>query len=1034
MSFEVERPIINSPYEEPRRHWYIQEGEDPQLLEGRRSSFVFRPQDNSDPWDVDDGSLSPQPNYRNAYALTYVNLLRDRLTEWRRQGYPGATGTTLELIRWWRREGRHFRIFFAQLEAAETIAFLHEARADFLQGIDIPRDNPGADKRPFERYACKMATGAGKTTVMGMLAAWSILNKIADRGNPTYSDLVLVICPNITIRDRLRELDPEAGAASIYRKNDLVPSALMPDLVRGRVIITNWHVLEPQDMGRVGEDGARVVKAGIPEDRTEEIHIGEKTTTARGTRYFTLADYTRLVGSGVFFVLSEKHDGAGRLQSAVVSFRRYVESDKALITRVLGRTIGAKKNILVFNDEAHHAYRIHQDEKESDEEALLGTAEADEIFAQEATVWVEGLDKLQKERGINFCLDLSATPYYLARAGKDTGRPFPWVVSDFGLIDAIESGLVKIPQLAVTDATGEQRAQYYNVWKWVTEQLGPHERGSPEAILRYAAHPIALLAGDWRKELKRWDEQREDERPPVFIVVCKDIRLAKVVYEWIAENRCPPGIPTFNVDELRNTDGTLNTIRVDTKVIAESDTEGAKSDENRWMRFTLDTIGKVSWPADTQGRPVYPAGFEELAAKLERPLDPPGRAVRCIVSVGMLTEGWDANTVTHIIGLRPFMSQLLCEQVVGRGLRRASYDVDENGLFAEEIAHVLGVPFSIVPFKASGQPVVKPPARYHVHALESRAEYEIRFPHVEGYTQAIRSRVTVDWQHAPKIQLKPEDYPTQVEMGGMVVTAGGEYVGGAIGEHRLLTIDQYRAATRLQSGIFQLARDITRTYCQHRPDSVPAHVLFPQIQVIANKYVHESVHVPPTADRRDVFLPIYYKRVLEILSEAIQPDTAAGEAPEIPRYQSLRPEGTTADVDFWTSRDVRQVKRSHVNYVVADSGWEAQAIHYIDNHASVAGFVKNSGLGFTIPYLNEGVTHDFQPDFIIRLNGDGERYLVLETKGFDELAELKAAAAQRWVDAVNADGTKGRWRFAMARSVADVSYLLSASAANASES
>ena len=147
------------------------------------------------------------------------------------------TRTTLELLQWWRRDGRDHRLFFAQLEAAETIIFLTEARADFRQGIDVPRDEPSDERRRkvttgFLRYACKMATGSGKTTVMGMLAAWSILNKVNDRSDARFSDVVLVVCPNVTIRNRLRELDPNVGEASLYRTRDLVPAA--PDGRRSR--------------------------------------------------------------------------------------------------------------------------------------------------------------------------------------------------------------------------------------------------------------------------------------------------------------------------------------------------------------------------------------------------------------------------------------------------------------------------------------------------------------------------------------------------------------------------------------------------------------------------------------------------------------------------------------------------------------------------------------------------------------------------------------------------------------------------------
>ena len=275
-------------------------------------------------------------------------------------------------------------------------------------------------------------------------------------------------------------------------------------------------------------------------------------------------------------------------------------------------------------------------------------------------------------------MDLSATPYYLGRVGVDANRPFPWVVSDFSLTDAIESGLVKIPQLAVRDTTGQEIPGYLNIWRWILPRLTPAERGGrkgsakPEAILKWANTPISMLGGLWEDLRAEWARSKDDSRPPVFILVCKNTAIARVVYDWLAENRPPMGVPPAGIPGFLNADGCLNTIRVDSRVVHETDSGRAKSDDVQWMRFTLDTVGKTTWPTDRQGNPIYPDGFEDLARKRPgEPLHPPGRDVRCIVSVGMLTEGWDCSTVTHIVGLRPFMSQLLCEQVVGRGLRRA---------------------------------------------------------------------------------------------------------------------------------------------------------------------------------------------------------------------------------------------------------------------------------------------------------------------------------------------------------------------------
>ena len=444
------------------------------------------------------------------------------------------------------------------------------------------------------------------------------------------------------------------------------------------------------------------------------------------------------------------------------------------------------------------------------------------------------------------------------------------------------------------------------------------------------------------------------------------------------------------------------------------------------MRFTLDTVGKTAWPTDRMGRPLYPDGFKELADKLERPDHPPGRDVRCIVSVGMLTEGWDCNTVTHIIGLRPFMSQLLCEQVVGRGLRRTNYEVGPDGLLTEETAKVFGVPFEVIPFKASPkgqpQPRVK---RYHVHALPAKSSYEITFPRVEGYTQAIRNSVTVNWQRVFPQVLDPARIPPEVEVKGLHVNDQGRLSLSGPGQVRGITLVEFRAKRRIQELVFDLARTLTRDYVGQRQCSVPAHKLFPQLVTIVHRYVNTKVTAPPPSDKKDIFLEPYYGWVVERLLEAIRPDASQGETPEVPRYETMRGPGSTADVDFWTSREVREVLKSHLNYVVADTKqWEQSAAYFLDKNESVEAFAKNAGLGFAVPYLHNGQMHDYVPDFIVRLKSDPPRYLILETKGYDPLEEVKRAATERWVSAVNADGTFGQWGYAIAKKVSDVPKIL----------
>ena len=1032
-AFEVDEPILCSPFEEPKEHWHLVEGETPRRASGRRPArYFYRPPSR--------GDAEVRPAGSTEIELKLVNRIRTQLAAWRAQGYPGVSRTTLDLLAYWRREGRQHRLFFAQLEGAETIIFLTEARADFLQGIDIPLDEPSEERRAegsraFRRYSCKMATGSGKTTVMAMLAAWSILNKGANRSDARFSDVVLVVCPNVTIRSRLREIDPREGEASLYRTRDLVPPHLLPRLTEGRVMVTNWHVFELQAV-QAGGVSARVLKAGVEQRTRETITIGPKTTTARGRRYLRLEELARQVDAGMLTVLSEQRDRHGQLKKVEVEAVRYVESETAFVNRVLGREVGGKSNVLVLNDEAHHAYRIRRDAApgESDEEGLFGEDSDRDEFYREATVWIEGLDRIHKLRGINFCVDLSATPYYLGRMGAATNRIFPWVVSDFGLTDAIESGLVKIPQLAVRDTTGAEIPGYSNIWRWILPRLTPAERGGrkgspkPEAILKWANTPIAMLAGLWEQKRREWEVEREDPRPPVFILVCRDTKIARIVYEWLGEGRPPPGIPALQMPALLNRDGLERTIRVDSNVVRDTDSGEAKSDEARWMRLRLDTVGKLEWPRERQGRPIYPEGFEDLAKKLKRPLHPPGRDVRCIVSVAMLTEGWDCNTVTHILGLRPFMSQLLCEQVVGRGLRRTDYQPGEGGKLPEEIAKIFGVPFELIPLKAAEGAKPNPEKRHHVRALPERAAFEIEFPRVEGYHLAIRNRVTLEPDVAPLV-LDPANIPPEVQMKAGLPTNKGRP--SLTGPGRLESVDlsPYRAGRRLQELVFELARDLTRSYVEQPGCEAPSHVLFPQLARIAQWYLEHRVTPLPPAERLDVFLSPYYGWVVERLAAAIRPDRERGEAPELPRYETHRGPGSTSEVEFWTSRDVREVVKSHVNYVVADTAkWEQSAAYTIDSHPSVAAFVKNAGLGFAIPYHHNGQPHDYVPDFIVRLRSDPPRHLIVETKGHDELEEVKRQAAERWVAALNVEGSFGRWSYAIAKRPADVRTILDESA------
>ncbi|MFZ2171507.1 MAG: DEAD/DEAH box helicase family protein, partial [Methylococcaceae bacterium] len=579
MSNEVQNPIINSPFVEPKLHWQIEHGKSPVKAEGRRpASYFYRVPESAGRGRKNKNQMTLQGdlNVGELEDLPIVNWLRMRVKEWRTGvltgiPYDGTSPVTKELLALWSAgsDRRRQRLFFAQLEAAETLIFLVEASAVYQKNKPlVPLDKPGGETlkkgfTAFIRYALKMATGTGKTTVMGMLSAWSILNRVASPTDERFSDTILIVCPNVTIRERLQELNPALGDLSLYRTRQLVPVHRMEELRRGEVMIANWHKLAKKEANSVNGDSAKVVKTG---DATEVVI------------------------------------NAGRKDERIET--KYFESDRAWFKRIrqeLGTGKGRSPYWLVFNDEAHHAYRRGDNDSDNivdlEEDATLAKKNA-----KEATIWIEGLDRINKlaggkKKGIHLCVDLSATPFYIQGSGNEVGKPFPWVVSDFGLLDAIESGLVKIPQLPTRDITGANEATYFNVWRWVEEMAekdGHDTTMNPQIVMTYASAPITTLAQDWHERFLQWQQDSQGELhpvPPVFIVVCRDTKVAAEVFNWLANDAGGYGAapPWF-----RNQPGEEVTVRVDSKVVEDLE-EGGTKDETRRLRFILDTIGKKTW-------------------------------------------------------------------------------------------------------------------------------------------------------------------------------------------------------------------------------------------------------------------------------------------------------------------------------------------------------------------------------------------------------------------------------------------------------
>ncbi len=910
MSLLVDNPIVNSPFEEPTRYWAYEDGQ-PVLKEGRRQAGYY----------LKARTRGPQTALleEEFVPLELVNTIRERVKAWRERGYPGVTPITRQLLNHWNHPERERKLFFCQHEAAETLIWLVEALPAEKQGIDIPKDNG------LTRYACKMATGSGKTVVMGMVIAWQVLNKIANPQDRRFSDAVLIVCPNLTIKERLQVLLPWKPG-NYYDKFDLVPRGVLERLQRGKFEITNWHLLQPKDDSR------------------------SKSVVQRG-----------------------------------------VESDTAFCRRVL-KELGTKQNILVINDEAHHAYRPAPLPEE-----LRSQLSAEEVAErEEATVWISGLDKINAVRGINFCADFSATPFYIKGSGYEEGTPFPWVVSDFGLIDAIESGIVKIPRVPVDDNTGALIPAYFRLWEWVNSRLPASERqrarrrAKPESVLREAEGALVTLASEWRKTFEAF-QKAGSPVPPVMIVVCDNTDLARLVHEHVARGNV--------LADLENREGVEVTFRIDTKLLAEAESavEGeTKQEAAERLRKTVDTIGKTEWEGEG---------------------DPPGKNIRCVVSVGMLNEGWDAQNVTQILGLRAFTSQLLCEQVVGRGLRRMNYDD-----FSEpEYVDVYGVPFEVIPVKKKplGRAEVQKVSTL-VRALPERKHLEITFPRVEGYVLDVHQRIRVDLEKVPYLTINPLEEPTEVVAKPAVGYRIRRPDRVGPGPEVLHDRNPFHREKRLQATVYEIAAELTRRLKDKRDDWNARHILFPQVLNIVWQYLEERVIIADgDTPLEEIALLKYKQRIIERLAEAIEPDTQAGEPPLLPVIERFRPLGSTAEVLFRTVRPAVGTTKSHISHVVLDAPkWEHTVAYELEQMPEAIAYARNDHLDFTIPYEWQGARHEYRPDYLIRWRmPDGtEVEVVLEVKGLEsEQDRQKEIAARRWVRAVNRHGEFGRWAFCVCR-------------------
>jgi len=975
----IENPILNTPFAEPRRHFrFSDEGITNDIVEKRRISTYFVPIPQAKKKSSKQLAFKTEWTADRIEENRFINQVRERVALWRKGGYVGITRTTARLLEYWQRPDRERKLFFCQIEALETAIYVTEVAHRYNDAwIENELHRANEDANPLlYRIAIKMATGSGKTLVMAMLIAWHTLNKLANPQDARFSDAFLIVTPGITIRDRLRVLLPN-DPHNYYRQHDLVPSDLLQELGKVKMVITNFHAFLLHERINAGKLTKEMLNPG---------------TTASP----------------------------------------FTETPDQMVRRAC-RELGNKKNIIVLNDEAHHCYRR---KPEADGEKLTGDERKEaERREEEARIWISGLEAVKAKIGVKVVYDLSATPFFLKGSGYSEGTLFPWVVSDFSLIDAIESGIVKVPRVPVADDSmvGDQPT-YRDLWLHIRDEL-PKKGRKTEDIGVEPNLPVELegalesLYGNYKKYYGQWERTTQAATtsddgsndfsrltPPVFIVVCNNTNVSKLVFDYIAgwEKTLPdsravlvPGkLALFsNVSDGQWT-ARPNTILIDSQQLESGD---AMSDDFKKIAAREIEEFKAEYRARFPGRDAEDLTDEDLLREVMNTVSKPGRLgeqVKCVVSVSMLTEGWDANTVTHILGVRAFGTQLLCEQVVGRGLRRMSYTTNLDGMFEPEYAEVYGVPFSFIPSAGSAVDPKPGPMPTRVRALEERIACEITFPRVVGYRYELPSeQLEAAFTQESRLALSTSELPVKTEMASI------------IGESEMHTL--YGLKDRREQEIdFRLASLVLEKYFRDY-DGNPKPWLFPQLLRIVHRWRMECLTCKDNTFPQMLLMTELAHDAADRIYRAIVASTPDLKTllPILRPYDTI---GSTRYVDFDTTRPVYRTNPSkcQVSHMVADTDtWEQKMAQALEEMDEVVCYVKNHNLGFTIPYTLNGVERGYIPDFIGRLddgNGpDDLLNLLLEVSGEarkDKAAKI-ATARNLWTPAINNHGGFGRWAF-----------------------
>lgn len=986
-----DHPILNSPYEYPGRHWELDGSGQPtqRILDKRRhAEFITpipKPKKRKDSAEqerliFDEGAgLSNKDQQYDHTAV--INSVRDEVDKWRRIPNPAdwrVTPETARLLQHWRtHDFAGIRPFFCQVEAVETAIWLTEVAPQigksgqrFLEHLD----NANTEANPeLMRLALKLATGAGKTTVMAMIIVWQTINAVRKPTSKKFTRGFLIVAPGITIRDRLRVLMPN-DPNSYYRSRELLPSDMLEDLNKAKIVITNYHAFKLRERIQISKGGRRLL----------EGRNGEPLET--------------------------------------------VESDGQMLQRVMPELMDLR-NVLVINDEAHHCYREKPNSEE--EEPLTGDDKKEaEKNKEAARLWINGLEAVNRKLGVSRVYDLSATPFFLSGSGYAEGTLFPWTMSDFSLMDAIECGIVKLPRVPVAEnISGEEMPMYRELWKHIGKKMPKKGRGQ-SSTLDPLSIPVelqtALLAlyGHYEKTYNLWRDAGI-KVPPCFIIVCNNTATSKLIYDYISgfERENEDGTTNLEYGRLalfRNHDEHGNPLaRPNTLLIDSEQLESGEALDKNFRDLASDEIERFKREALERGGDLanqIRAGKDIDDATLLREVmntvgksEQLGESIRCVVSVSMLTEGWDANTVTHVLGVRAFGTQLLCEQVIGRALRRQSYDLNEEDLYNVEYADVLGIPFNF-----TAKPVVAPPQKpretIQVKAvLPERESLGIVFPRVAGYRVELpEERLTANFNENSVMELTPA-----------LVGPSSTTNSGIIGEAVNLNLEHIRDMRR-SSLIFNLTQRLLYTKWRDPGDEPELH-LFGQLKRITKQWLDTCL-----VCKGDTYEGLLiYQALADIACERITAAITRAEKSKMRPIKAVldpyNPTGSTVHVNFNTSKTDRwetDSRRCQINWAILDSNWEGEFCRVVESHPKVLAYVKNHNLGFEVPYRFASQSRMYRPDFIAQIDdGNGAAdpiNLVIEIKGYrgEDAKEKKSTMDTYWVPGVNNLNTFGRWAFA----------------------